>query len=275
MALNFGEGLLSASEEVSGRRPVVPLYDPEASYLKTIKSNIALQPKAQELATLTNRGNAAALDTLLESIYPGFRTAQTEIQSGLAARRRGELSPDVVRGIQDEGAAWGIESGVGASSPMVDYRNLRNYGLSSMALERQGEQDTQSYLDFLRNTLLPSPLDLRDYSINPAVASQDEWNRNWLAEQVLASPDPAAREQMQNKMALMGMILGVYSGGGYEAQPPVNEIGGGTRGGSGEGGDGGFGRWWSNSFGGGGSTQNNYSPGYDIEGYLSDYPGAG
>lgn len=268
MGLNIGEGLFSADPEIYGRRPVVPQYDPQSSYAKTIASNIQLQPQAQKLAQLTNAGNQASLDALYQGIFPQYKSLMGDVQGNIANRVHGVMSPDVVRNIQNQGAIWGQNSGVGASSPQVDFLNLRNYGLTDMALQRQGESDLQNYLGFARSNLMPSPLDIRDYSINPSAALSEGFNRDWLANQIAASPDPAKRGQFDSKMAILGMVLSAYGGGaGYQNTYKPNYGGGG--GGNIGGGVGGGNNWWTNSYGG--DTQNNYSPGYNTEGYLNQF----
>jgi hypothetical protein len=251
-SLNVGKGLFSADKDIYGTKPVVPEFDPYASYAKTIASNLKLEPQAQQLATLTNQGNQAALTGLIENQYPGFGAAQKGVQSNISDEIAGILYPDLVRNIQNQGAIWGQQSGIGLNNPQVDYADLRNYGLTGMALKQKGQADFQNYTDFLRKDVLPSPMDIRDYSINPASANTDEWQRNWLASQIAASPDPAARGQFDSKMAILGMILSAYGGGaGYQGtyrgvgngQGGSNTIGGGVGGGGGN--------WWTNSFGGG------------------------
>jgi hypothetical protein len=259
MALNIGKGLFSADKDIYGTKPVVPQYDPFSSYSNTIANNLALEPQAQKLATLTNQGNQASLMSLISGQYPGFEAAQTGVQNNISNEIGGVISPDVIRNIQNQGAVWGQQSGVGLNNPQVNFGDLRNYGLTSMALQHQGQADFQGYTDFLRKDVLPSPLDIRDYSINPQAALDQGFNRDWLAAQIQASPDPAARGQFDSKMAILGEVLSAYGGGaGYQGTYRGPNTGQGTIGG---GVGGGGANWWTNSFGGSNPSPSAYNGG--------------
>lgn len=237
----------SNNDEIYGTKPIVPIYDPEASYAKTIASNIALAPQAQKLAGITNKANQDQLFAMYQSVFPGYMGALGQTQDFLASERAGIVSPDVVRNIQDQGAIWGQTSGVGGGS-QVDFKNLRNYGLTSMGVQRQGAADTQSYLNFLRGNFMTSPVDIRDYSINPAAALTDSWARDYEASKGDAGPDPGERGQFDSNMAILGMFLSAYGGGaGYTGQyKNPNQAGGNSGRSPGGGIGGGVGNnWWT------------------------------
>lgn len=245
MALNIGKGLFSADEDIYGKKPIVPQYDPFGSYQKTIKENIALAPEAMKLADITNQYNLGTRTGLFEQLRPGYSGMLGQVAQNQDARIRGEISPDALGLLARQGAAWRQDSGVGGGG-MGNFRDLRNFGRASMDVQRQGESDAANWLRTLTQTSLPDAVDIRDYSINPASRLSEDFNRDWLAAQVTASPDPAKRGQFDSKMAILGMMLSAYGGGaGYQGtyRPSYgnNNFGYGGEGGAAGGGGG----WWS------------------------------
>lgn len=91
----------------------------------------------------------------------------------------GVLSPETIRNIQDQGAAWGIGAGMPGFTPgsLVQNRSLRNLGLQTEALQHQGIGDFLSTLTGIGGTMT-----------NPALAAEIA-NRNSI---FAAAPNPAA-----------------------------------------------------------------------------------
>lgn len=211
--INLLKGLLSPDEEIYGKKPIVPSYDPFASYKRTIGENIGLAPEAMKLADVTNQYNLRTRTGMFDMLMPGYSRTLGTVAQNLGARARGEIAPDVLSRIGREGAAWAVGSGVGRA-PMADFRNLRNYGRTSMDAAYQAEGDIANWLRTLTQTSLPETVDIRDYSINPATRLTDEFARDKLAAELEAAPDPAERGLFDSQMGLLGMILSAYGGGG-------------------------------------------------------------
>lgn len=268
------KGLFTSDKDIYGTKPVIPPYDPFGSYNKTIGENIKLAPQAMKLANLTNQYNLGTRTGLFEQLVPGYTSTLSTVAANQAARARGEIAPDVLSRIARQGQAWRVGSGTGRA-PIGNLRDLRNYGLTSMDVSRQGENDIANWLRLLAQTSMPEAVDIRDYSINPAARLQDEFAREKAVADIAASPDPGKRGQFDSAMALLGMVLSAYGGGaGYTGKStPINERGFGYGIGGSAPSTGG-GSWWSRAFRPT-TTQNNYSPGFNTEDYLSSWPGAG
>ena len=246
---DIGSGLFSASEGIYGRRPVVPgPIDYGAALQTTIGQNIAAIPSLSDLATQSTQ----LYSQLMETAYPGItnlkKTGTEQIQSFL----RGEIPQDVSEQIQRVGAEKAAAGGVGGS-PFAKAITARDLGLTSLSLiqgglsaaERWIAQARSQTFDFSR--MFYGPEDTQRQAEN-------EWNRQWLASQVAAAPDPAKRGQFDSQMAVMGMLLSAYGGGeGYTGQYKQDFGGGaGSRGGGGGGGGSYFGDYQPYSGGGAG-----------------------
>jgi hypothetical protein len=112
----------------------------------------------------------------------------------------GRLSPETMRSLQDEGAAWGVQAGMPGFTPgsLVQNRSLRSLGLTTEAMQRQGIQDFLSTLTGIGNTLTPQPL------------AAEISNRNAL---MAAAPDPAAAANEQLRQWMEKFRLTQGSGG--------------------------------------------------------------
>lgn len=244
MGLNIGKGLLTADKDIYGRKPIVPELDFLASYGQTVSENQQLLPQVGQLQAQTNQVNFDALTNLFQQLDPNYRSTIGRIGENIASRTRGEIPLADIGEMGRENAAWQIGSGTGGAG-IGNARMGRNLGLRSYDIQRQGEQDWASFINNLRRASMPEFADVRDYAINPAARLEQDWNRDWLAAQVTAAPDPAKRGQFDSKMALMGMILSAYGGGpGYQGTYRPQYGGGG--------GGGGGGGWWSRQQLGGG-----------------------
>jgi hypothetical protein len=135
----------------------------------------------------------------------------------------GQLSPETINAIQDEGAAWGVQSGMPGSG-LAQNRSLRNLGLNVEAIQHQGVGDFLSTLTGIGKTMT-----------DPGLAAEIS-NRNSV---FAAAPNPAAAAAEMERQWMEKFNLTRGAGGRslnwaqlYGSAPNVNP-GGGSRFGTG------------------------------------------
>lgn len=221
---DIGSGLFSASEGIYGRRPTVPgAIDYGAALGDTIRTNINLIPSLSDLANQSTQ----LYSQLMETAYPGITGLKNLGTEQIGSFLRGEVPEDVRRQLQRTAAERGATTGT-AGSPFNKALEARDLGLTSLnliqgglsAAERWIAQARSQTFDFSR--MFYGPEDTQRQAEN-------EWQRQWLANQVAAAPDPAQRGQFDSQMALLGMVLSAYGGGeGYQGtyRPNYSNTGG-------------------------------------------------
>jgi len=230
-------------EDYFGSRLDVPKVPDLSSILKGgVAANVASVPDLQALATSTNIFNQAEITRMLESTTPGLLAGMRSATGIAASLARGEIPEDVSRAVLSATAARALGGGF-AGSGLGRNLTARDLGLTSLNLSGEGQQrlmglgafSRQLFPTFDYTTAFFSPAQMLDYTYS-------KFQRDLLAAKSAAAPDPVARGQADQEMALFGMIMSAYSGGagygGYKSSqpdlpPPPPPPGGGGGGGSG------------------------------------------
>lgn len=186
-----------------GRKPKIPQLqpvNPTAVQQQTLADNAATLPGAQQLGSQINDYNVkeqlGILSKALDFVAPGqLQQAQGIVSSQL----RGEVPADVAAAVQRRAAAQSLLGGYGVGSSMMQSighnLSLRDFGLTSMAQQQQGLANFSSLA-----SLAPKPqaFDVTSMFFTPQqrlsaafTERNDQFQRNLLAEQVAAAPDPA------------------------------------------------------------------------------------
>lgn len=92
----------------------------------------------------------------LASVYPNLTGTNAALSKDILGELQGELSPDVINQIKDQSAAWGVGSGVPGSGIQGNL-SLRDLGLTSLNLRRQGVQDYASAIPTVSQTQTVRP----------------------------------------------------------------------------------------------------------------------
>jgi|GEM_PF-5951225 len=128
----------------------------------------------------------------------------------------GQLSPETLAAIQDQGAAWGVQSGMPGSG-LAQNRSLRNLGLNVEALQHQGIGDLLATLTGVGSTMT-----------KPDLAAEIADRNSIMA----AAPNPAAAAAEQQRIWEQRFNLTRGSGGNsltwYDLTHPGGAGGGGT-----------------------------------------------
>lgn len=207
----FFSGADSAGD-VYGRRPVVPDFPSYSEALKKITAgNLAALPSIISLGLKTTEGYS----DMMEAAYPGITNLKTLGTANIASMLSGELPESVQHILKTRSAEYGVGSGTGASE-FSGARGLRDLGIETLRYIQAGLDSASHWIAQAQG----QTFDISRMLLGPQDAireSENEFQRDWLAEQVLKAPNPTERGKFDSEMAWIGMIAGVYSGGpGYQ-----------------------------------------------------------
>ncbi len=182
-----------------GRKPKIPQLqpvNPTAIQSQTIAENATALPAAEQLGSQVNNYNVkeqlGMLSKALEFVAPGqLQKAQGIVSSQL----NGEVPPDVAAAVQRRAAAQSLLGGYGGGSGLGRNLSLRDFGLTSLGVQQQGLANFSSLASLAPKTqafdvssMFFSPQQRLDAAFKDR---NDQFQRNLLAEQVAAAPDPA------------------------------------------------------------------------------------
>ncbi len=204
---------MSSWAQLYGKKPIVPdAPDYVASLKKITKGNLDLVPSLTELATKSTK----LYSDLMEVGTPGSAALREKTTGVINDWLEGKVPKDVQRQLSIFGAERASSTGVGGS--IGDSWTAQDFGTTSYAIQREGVTAASRWLEQSRNGIFDfskmffGPQDAKDQA-------ESKWNREWLANQVEAAPDPAARGHHDANLAIWGMAMGGYSGGpGYTQQ---------------------------------------------------------
>jgi hypothetical protein len=265
-SFNALTGTGSWLESLFGRKPDVPplarLNLPEEQ-LAAIDANIAAEPKARELARLSQEQLLAMANFGIK----GFSSLSDLAVGNIGGALRGIIPSDVSQAVQRNAAARSLTGGFGGTG-MSRALEARDLGLTSLAQQRWGQSALQSWLGAIEQLYAPSQAIYSSSFITPqqqyAVERNEEnlqFARNWQQEQINAMPDPVARGIFDTVMELVNS----YLGGTHQSVPSqaYSNPGGGGMGGGGTPGVGsGWGGWGGgNTFSGPGGADVGAGPG--------------
>jgi hypothetical protein len=92
----------------------------------------------------------------LSAQFPNLAQANSGVSSVINSQLMGQLSPDTINQIKDQGAAWGVSAGVPGSG-LATNNALRNIGLTKFAVQNQGVQNYNSTIPTISKTQTVDP----------------------------------------------------------------------------------------------------------------------
>jgi hypothetical protein len=229
--------------------PELPTIDPTATQQKTVAGNLSNLPDIMQLGAGVNLFNQQQLMKLQEMALPG---GLAQGQANILAMLKGELPADVARAVTRSAAGRAIAGGFGGSQ-LAGSLGLRDLGITSLQTMQQGLSAAERWMaattaqQFNITSMFFTPQQRLGFEMDDR---QQRFQRDSLAAQVAAAPDPAKAalgrelDRMFNTFAQFGMMA---AGG---AMPGGGGGGGGMMGGGGGGmmmGGGGSNPWLGDS----------------------------
>lgn len=140
--------------------------------------------------------------------FPNLAQANTGVSSVINSQLMGQLTPDTINAIKDQGAAWGVASGMPGSG-LATNNSLRNIGLSRYAVQNQGVQNYNQTIPTISRTQTVDP------SLTADINFQNATNA--------AAPQPGAAASYAQE--LFQKYLSKLSGGGSANNAPMKVYG--------------------------------------------------
>lgn len=142
-------------------------------------------------------------------VAPGLGNT-SQLTKNIMSELQGDINPQALKNMQDAAASYGVSSGMPGSNAipgtLAFNKNLRNIGLDTMAVQRQGQQDYLSALQGIGGAQTPQALAAEIAAHNA---------------QLNAAPDPAqaAQQQLANYWNALNAIRGPGGGTGQGTGP--------------------------------------------------------
>jgi hypothetical protein len=132
----------------------------------------------------------------LSAIYPNLSGTNSQISSNILNQLQGNLSPGVINNIQNQGAAWGVQSGMPGSGA-AGSNMLASLGLPSEGLQQQGVANYNATLPTMYGTQTLNPAlqtEIAGYNATNAAAPDPTQAASYaktLFDEYLAKMNPA------------------------------------------------------------------------------------
>lgn len=211
-----------------GNKPKVPKFeqvDTSKEQLSAIAGNAAAMPALNKLATDLNLFSQQQNDKMLENAFGGFYSSiKSQIGKNILSEVSGEIPTDVSEAVRRNSAAKSLYGGFGGTGMS---RNLtaRDLGLTSLDLTQKGLDSAGRWM---ASGAKAPQFDLSGFLVSPQTRIQtqmfnstNQFDRDWLANQVDAAPDPFMRALGQafindesSYMQMLGSASGSGGGGG-------------------------------------------------------------
>lgn len=200
----------------AGDKPAIP----EFKITDVNKYNQQAMGKATEI----NRTNFEQLGQMVRQANPYFDQQNAQIAKNTMADLQGVLPQDVIDRYRNLAAA----RTTGTGGEQRGNLTLRDLGRSSLDRMDVGRQASQQFGDYMKRQLVPELARVEEFMFSPALELQQNqqlFNRDLLAAQVAAAPDP--------QQAALGQVMETYAGllAGNALAKPVGSpvVGGGSR----------------------------------------------
>jgi hypothetical protein len=132
---------------------------------------------------LTNPTGPNTAYSQFAGIYPNLSTNIGQIGSNITSELGGQLPTDVTGQIKDQGAAWGLSTGMPGSGAADNY-TLEDLGLTSLNEQQQGFSNYLNFAPSLQSMFTMGPgattdilggMDLNAAAPNPAAAGLEDY----------------------------------------------------------------------------------------------------
>jgi hypothetical protein len=221
---SFPTTLPGTTQAGSGAYGTVPgAANPAAATSTAIATDASLDQQLQALVQQMDTMTATGALQQYEATIPNYDVNALTESGNINSELSGELSPSTMAMLNQQGAEYGLQTGM-SGSPAANAAALRALGLTSQQLQEQGVQDLSTEINqapkgtqFDPSTMLLTP--------------SAEYQAMQLANTLGAAPNPTAAATANDTATTSGINSGAAAGGA-----PGGAIGPITSGGVGTGG---------------------------------------
>lgn len=194
-----------------GAGSVPNLTSPYVSQVGALTGSLAALPTAESLATGVNKFNLDELTKQYAAGIPNYRAMLASSSQNILDALQGKVPSDVLSQMIQSGAERGVAMG-SPGSPNANAAYLRALGLTSLGLQKQGEEELTAAMG--RTPKVPL-YDVGKEMLSPKDIMDWQEKRDIYA----AAPNPAAAQRAAMDAALKGINTG-YTG----ARSPAGDI---------------------------------------------------
>lgn len=205
------------------KAPNAPYVDPQAAQSRTAAGNLSELPTLEQIASGVDTFNLSQRNKALTSAIPGYTNLVADASGTLGSWLQGQIPADVAGQVGRTDAAKAIAGGYGGS-PLANNLTLRDLGLTSLDMQRMGEQALPGFLGHVTGLAVPQPFDVTSGMLTPGQdLSAEQWNamnqfsQQWLQNRLSSLPDPATAAISKDVGGigdLAGTALLSWAGGG-------------------------------------------------------------
>jgi len=181
-----------------------------------IGQNQSALPGAEKLAGGVDAFNQQQLTSILNSIIPGWDSMAKTATGNIASELKGEIPTDVSQTLQSSDAAKSLTGGFGGSG-LAGNLTARDLGLTSLNLTQTGTSSLESWTSMVDKMFSPGMFNISSMFVTPQQEfessfqnQQQQWQTQWLKNQVAAMPDPVLGGINSEIMS----VISAYLGGG-------------------------------------------------------------
>jgi hypothetical protein len=233
-----------------GKKVKVPEFvkiDADEQQGSAIAGNRKYVGQAAKLALEQQAADQAALEQGLKQAIPGYEGLVGGQRDVIDDFLGGRVPKDVADKMADRAAARGISTGT-QGSQAIDYSELRNYGLTSLDMKREGVGMAQNYIAQQSAYGMAKPMSVTSMFFSPQQRLAHEtsernlkFQRDMAANKMDAAPDPRYVGVAKIAAAAAGGIFGAAAGAAGTAASAMGAMQGASIGSSMFGGGGGGG----------------------------------
>jgi hypothetical protein len=215
---SFLNGIFGSTPSV----PNLPTISLPGMQTQSIAANQAALPGAESLTSAANQFSEGQIASMLNFAVPGYSNMAGTASKNIQSMELGQIPGDVQSAIQESAAATSLGGGYGGSGMARDLV-ARDLGLTSLNLMDKGMQTAQSWIGQMASIEEPQMTNVAQSFITPMQEYQttneqnmQQFQRQWMANQVKAMPDPVMSGINNEVMSLMTSYLGgghTFNGG--------------------------------------------------------------
>jgi len=175
-------------------------------------------PGAEGIASQTNQFNQDQLDSILESIVPGYKAGQSQRAKNSEALLRGELPADVASRVERKAAERSAAGGYGGSRAAANL-TLRDLGLTSLDAMQAGDRMFQGQVSGTPRANLVNPLDWVGLNPTQLVGLREQERMDKMDRLTGVAKAPTSRDVWSKALTdIGGEVQGMGAGGMFKGK---------------------------------------------------------